>query len=279
MNRSLYIASSGMQAQQFNLDVISNNLANVNTNGFKKSRVDFQSLLYQSIRKPTASDENMGIANPTGVEVGNGVRIVGTVTNFDQGVTEETGNPLDLAVDGRGFFMVHLPNGQVGYTRGGACRVDSEGFLVNSDGYRLLSTTGNTSPQTSATAGGKTLKYIKPDTETLTVNVAPNGEITTEKTTSGTLPALELAVFTNPGALESIGGTTYLANDVTGTLTIGKAGEDGLGLIRSGFLEGSNVKVVEEMIKMIMAQRAYEINSKSIQTADDMMGITNNLKR
>ncbi len=277
MLRSLFISSSGMQAQQFNLDVIANNLANVNTTGFKKSRADFQSLLYQSIRKPLVSES--GTYNPTGVEVGNGVRVAGTVTNFEQGITSETDSVLDLAIEGGGFFMVHLPDGQVGYTRGGAFRIDSQGYLVNTDGFRLLSSQGNVSAKSSVSAGGKTLKYIMPDTDTLTVNVAADGVITTEKTSTGTLPTLELANFTNPSALESVGSTAYVANDVCGKISLGKPAGSGFGSIRAGFLEGSNVKIVEEMVKMIMAQRAYEINSKSVQTADEMMGLTNNLRR
>lgn len=276
MNRSLFVASSGMQAQQLNLDVISNNLANVNTTGFKKSRVDFQSLFYQSLKKPSVASGSG--QNSFGIEVGNGVRVAATKTVFDNGILEETGNSLDLAIEGKGFFMVHLPNGEVGFTRGGAFRLDSEGFLVNPDGCRVMSNQGNTAPEKSVSLGGKELKYIKPDTDTLTVNIAADGTITTEKDTSAP-PILELVKFTNPEGLENIGSTTYVVSDVCGEITIGQPAGDDLGLIRSGFREGSNVQVVEEMVKMIMAQRAYEIGSKSIQTSDEMMGITNNLKR
>jgi flagellar basal-body rod protein FlgG len=277
MNRSLFVASSGMQAQQLNLDVISNNLANVNTTGFKKSRVDFQSLFYQSLKKPVVSNTNG--QNSFGIEVGNGVRVVATKTAFDNGILEETGNTLDLAIEGKGFFMIQLPNGQVGFTRGGAFRLDSEGFLVNPEGCRVISSQGNVSPENSASLGGKELKYIKPDTDTHTVNIGTDGTITTEKDISD-VPILELANFTNPEGLENVGSTTYLATGVCGETIIGQpGGEENLGLIRAGFRENSNVQIVEEMVKMIMAQRAYEIGSKSIQTSDEMMSITNNLKR
>lgn len=276
MIRSLFISSSGMQAQQFNLDVIANNLANVNTTGFKKSRVDFQSLLYQSLRKPVGGTE--GFFNPTGVEVGTGVRVVGTLNDFDQGIPQETENPLDLAIEGKGFFMVALPDGNVGYTRGGNFRIDSEGYLVNSDGFKILSSKGNVAMNESVTVTNKTMKYIKPDTDALTVNFSSDGVITTEKSLSS-LPVLELANFTNPSALESAGATTYIYNDACGKIVIDQPTKSGMGFVRSSFLESSNVKVVEEMVKMIMAQRAYEINSKTIQTADEILSLTNNVKR
>lgn len=276
MNRSLFVASSGMQAQQFNLDVISNNLANVNTTGFKKSSVDFQSLFYQSLKKPVVASTSG--QNSFGVEVGNGVRVAATRTNFSNGIMEETGNNLDLAIEGKGFFMVHLPNGEVGFTRGGAFRLDSEGYLVNPDGCRILTGQGNTSSEKGASLGGKELKYLKPETDNLIVNIAADGTITTEKEISSP-PILELAKFVNPEGLENIGSTTYVVSDACGEVTIGQPAEEDFGLIRAGFREGSNVQVVEEMVKMIMAQRAYEIGSKAIQTSDEMMGITNNLKR
>lgn len=277
MMRSLFSASSGMQAQQFYLDVIANNLANVNTTGFKKSRVDFQSLLYQSVRQPVVSEA--GFFNPTGIEVGNGVRVVGTPVDLEQGFTEETGNELDLAIEGKGYFMVHLPSGEVGYTRAGSFRLDTEGYLVNAAGYRVLSSNGNASPKESVSLEGKSLQYIQPETETNTVNISEDGLVVTELVDGDDAPVIELAYFANPLALESRGGTLFAANEVCGEITIGQPTKDGLGAVHSGFVEGSNVKVVEEMVKMIMAQRAYEINSKSIQTSDDIMGLTNNLKR
>mgnify|MGYP005853421535 CR=1 FL=1 len=279
MMRSLFIASSGMLAQQMNIDVIANNLANVNTTGFKKSRVDFQSLLYQSIRRPVASEN--GFFNPTGTEIGCGVRVAGTLSDFEQGIAQETGNDLDLCLEGRGFFMVALPDGRVGFTRDGAFRIDSEGYLVNSSGFRVLSSRGNAAGGTSLSAGGKTMKYIKPDTDNNTISISMDGTISTEKVAgdSSGAPVLELAVFTNPAALESAGSNIYVANDVCGETTIDQPGNNGMGFVRSGFLEASNVKIVEEMVKMIIAQRAYEINSKSVTTSDEIIGMTNNLKR
>lgn len=277
MIRTLFIASSGMQAQQFNLDVIANNLANVNTTGFKKSRVDFQSLLYQSLRKPVSGSE--GFFNPTGVEVGTGVRVVGTLNDFDQGIPQETENPLDLAIEGRGFFMVHLPDGNVGYTRGGNFRIDSNGYLVNSDGYKVMSSQGNVAIENSVTVASKTMKYIKPDTDALTVNFSTDGVITTEKDLTTALPVLELANFTNPSALESAGATTYIYNDACGKTVVDQPTQSGMGFVRSSFLESSNVKVVEEMVKMIMAQRAYEVSSKTIQAADEILSMTNSIRR
>lgn len=278
MMRSLYTASSGMQAQQTYMDVIANNLSNVNTTGFKKSRVEFQSLLYQSIRRPATSE--VGFFNPTGIEVGNGVRVVGTPLELESGYMEESANPLDLAIQGDGYFMVHTPNGEVGYTRAGNFKLDTEGYLINSSGYRVLSSKGNANPTGgNVTVNGKTMKYIKPDTETKTINISEDGLITTEKVEGANAPAIELATFTNPLALESIGGTLFRANEVVGKITIDQPTKTGLGAVHSGFTEGSNVQIVEEMVKMIMAQRAYEINSKSVQTSDEMMALTNNLKR
>ncbi len=279
MMRSLFIASSGMQAQQMNIDVISNNLANVNTTGFKKSRVDFQSLLYQSIKKPVAAES--GFFSPTGTEVGNGVRVAGTLMDFAQGVVGETGNDLDICIEGKGFFMVELPDGRVGYTRAGAFRINNNGFLVDSNGYPLLSSTGNANSEGALTVEGKTMKYIKPDTDSNDVSIGPDGVISTEKVggdDSGA-PVVELALFANPSALESVGATTYVANAVCGKITVGNPSEGSCGVLQSGFLENSNVVIVEEMVKMIIAQRAYEINSKSISTSDEILSMTNNLKR
>ncbi len=276
MNRSLSIASSGMKAQQLNLDIISNNLANVNTTGFKKSQADFQSLFYQSLQRPVVSPES-GL-NRFGVEVGTGVKVAATKTIFGDGILEQTGNDLDLAIEGRGFFMVELPNGEVGFTRGGSFRIDGQGFIVNPDGCRILSTQGNASPENSLSLGGEELRYLQPDTEELTVNIATDGTITTEKEISSP-PVLELAYFTNPGGLEAVGSTTYVASDACGEVLVGQPAAEGFGVIRSSFLEESNVQIVDEMVKMIMAQRAYEIGSKAIQTSDEMMGLTNNLKR
>lgn len=279
MMRSLFTASSGMLAQQTNIDVISNNLANVNTTGFKKSRVDFQSLLYQALRKPVASEG--GFFNPTGIEVGNGVRVVGTLKDYSEGMIQETGNSLDVCIDGSGFFMIELPDGSVGYTRAGSFQIDSEGYLTNGNGYRLLSSQGNATASSSISVDGKTMKYIKPDTDTNTINISADGTVSTEKVdaTSTSAPVIELATFKNPAALEAIGATIFTANEVAGEVSIDEPTKSNMGALQSGFLESSNVKIVEEMVKMIIAQRAYEINSKSIQTSDEILSMTNNLRR
>jgi flagellar basal-body rod protein FlgG len=268
-----------MLAQQTNIDVISNNLANVNTTGFKKSRADFQSLLYQALRRPVATE---GFFNPTGIEVGNGVRIVGTLKDYSGGMLQETGNDLDIAIEGKGFLMVELPDGTVGYTKDGALRIDSAGYLVNASGYYVLSSKGNQAISGgNITVGGKTMKRILPDTVDNIINIAENGIISTEKVpgTNSSAPVIELANFVNPAALEAKGANIYTANEVAGKVTIDAPLKAGLGSLQSGFLESSNVKIVEEMVKLIIAQRAYEINSKSIQTSDELLGMTNNLRR
>lgn len=279
MMRSLFTASSGMLAQQMNIDVISNNLANVNTAGFKKSRVDFQSLLYQTLQKPVYSSG--GSFNPSGIEIGNGVRVVGTLKDYSGGMIQETGNPLDVCIEGNGFFMVQLPDNTVGYTRAGTFQTDSEGYLVNSSGYRLLSPQGNVWTNMSIAAGGKTLRYIRPETDTNTINIGADGTVSTEKVNganAGT-PVIELASFRNPAALEAIGATLFTANPAAGAVNIDTPAQNNLGTLQCGFIESSNVKIVEEMVKMIIAQRAYEINSKSIQTSDEILSMTNNLRR
>ena len=260
MIRSLYSASSGMKSQQFQLDTIANNLANVNTTGFKKNRVDFQDLLYQQLQVPTAQ-------KPLGMDVGSGVRVAATLTNFEQGILQETGNSLDVAIEGKGFFKVALPNGSIGYTRNGSFRQDEEGNIINSDGYKVLNQ-GNSEIQLPA--------------GTREIQISPNGEIFAVIDGSDTPQSagiLGLASFANPAGLEKLGGSVYLPTGASGNPQEGTAGEQGFGLIRQSFLEGSNVQIVEEMVKMITAQRTYELNSKMIQTTDEIMGLTNNLRR
>jgi len=266
-----------MQAQQINLDVVSNNLANVNTTGFKKSSVDFQSLFYQTIRNSNVSDST-GLNN-FAVEVGNGVKVAATRTAFTTGSIQATGNPMDVAIEGNGFFMVQQANGHVGFTRAGAFRLDHEGYLVNPDGCRLLSSKGNVSPENSTSLNGQELKFIQPDTDELVVTIASDGTVNTEKEVA-TPPIIELAYFTNPDGLAAIGASAYEFTPSCGEAFIGQpAVNEQLGLIRSECLEASNVSIVDEMVKMIMAQRAYEIGSKAIQSSDEMLGITNGLKR
>ena len=262
MLRSLWIAASGMQSQQMNIDVCANNLANVNTAGFKRSRIDFQDLMYQTIRLPGTEAGGGGII-PTGMQLGQGCRPVAIQKIFVQGDYEQTGNELDLAIEGSGFFQVTLPDGETAYTRAGAFKKDSEGRVCTSDGYLI-------SP--SITIPEDTLKIsVEADG---TVSVLQAGQ--SSPTQVGTI---ELATFTNPAGLIAQGKNLYLPSDASGTPITGAAGTSGLGTLAQGYLEMSNVSVVEEMVKMIVGQRAYEINSKAIQAADEMLQVANNVKR
>ena len=261
MNRSLWIAATGMKAQTVNIDVISNNLANVNTSGFKRSRADFQDLIYQTLR-PSGVSSSADSQVPTGIQIGYGTKPVATQKIFMQGDYQATNNELDLAVDGDGFFQILRPNGDIGYTRSGAFKLDSEGRVVSSDGFAL-------EPE------------ITIPSDTVSVNIGMDGTISaflageTEATELGTI---ELTRFIIPAGLKSIGMNLFLLTEASGEPITGTAGEDGFGTISQGYLEMSNVKVVDEMVNMISAQRAYEINSKSIKAADEMLQIANNIK-
>ena len=262
MIRALWTAATGMTCQQLNIDVISNNLANVNTSGFKRSRADFQDLLYQNLRQ-AGSTSSSGNEVPTGIQVGLGARPAAVQKIFLQGDYMQTQGELDLAIEGDGFFQIMQPNGEVAYTRAGSFKLDSEGKIVSSDGSPL-------EPEISI-----------PD-DAINVSVGSDGTISvlqageTEVSEVGTI---ELATFINPAGLKSIGKNLYLPTSSSGDVTTGTAGEDGMGTIAQGYLEMSNVNVVEEMVNMIIAQRAYEINSKAIKTADEMLQIANNLRR
>jgi len=261
MIRSLWIAATGMQAQSFNIDVIANNLANVNTSGYKRSRADFQDLLYQTLR-PSGVPSSADTQVPTGIQIGHGTKPVATQKIFIQGNNQATQNELDMAIEGDGFFQILRPNGDMAYTRSGAFKLDKEGRIVNSDGLPL-------EPE------------IAIPSDAISVNIGYDGTISaflsgeTEATELGTI---ELSRFINPAGLNSIGMNLYLETEASGDPITGIAGEDGLGSISQGYLEMSNVRVVDEMVKMISAQRAYEINSKSIKAADEMLQIANNLK-
>ncbi|ADL13694.1 flagellar basal-body rod protein FlgG [Acetohalobium arabaticum] len=262
MIRSLWTAATGMKAQQLNIDTISNNLANVNTNGFKKSRVNFQDLMYQSLRE-AGTPNNQGSQVPAGIEVGHGVRPAATQKLFAQGSFQQTGNPLDMAIEGDGFFQVVRPNGQVGYTRDGSFKRDSNGRIVTSDGYPLASdiTIPEDTTDVSITAEGRVM--VK----------QPGNEEVTE------VGQIELSRFSNPAGLKSIGRNLFAETPASGGPTVGVPAEDGFGTISQGYLEKGNVKVVEEMTNMIAAQRAYEVNSKAIKASDQMLQQANNLKR
>lgn len=257
MLRALWTAASGMSAQQLNVDTISNNLANVNTTGFKRQRVDYQDLFYQTLREPGTEE-----GSPNGLEVGMGVYPVSTQKIFAGGAMERTDAPLDLAIEGNGFFQVALADGSKAYTRSGTFRLDGDGKIVTPDGYSLQ-------PEMTIPADAQEIV------------VGTNGLVSV-RTTGSTVPTdigtIELASFSNPAGLRSLGHSLYAESPAAGDPVTGTGGLDGMGQIRQGMQERSNVSVVDEMVGMITAQRAYELSAKAIQTADDMIRISNNLR-
>jgi flagellar basal-body rod protein FlgG len=260
MLRSLWTAASGMAAQKQKMDVIANNLANVSTTGFKKSRIDFEDLLYQTLKSPGAETSSGGKI-PTGIQVGMGTREVSTEKIYTQGDPTQTNNSNDLAIDGNGFFKI-INNGNEYYTRAGSFKRDNEGYLVTSSGDRLqpeIAIPSNTSTVTIDSGGN--LTGIGSDGSTVTVS----GKLT-------------LYNFANPAGLLSMGGNKLSKTNSSGEPIEGTPGVDGFGTISQGYLESSNVDVVEEMVDMIASQRAYEISSKSIKASDDMMQIANNIR-
>jgi len=262
MQRALWSAASGMQAQQLQIDTIANNLANVNTNGFKRSRAEFQDLLYETMRPPgSSSSENTQV--PTGIQIGHGTRPVAVSKNFSEGELQMTKNELDLAIEGDGFFQITQPNGDTAYTRAGSFKLDKEGRVVNPDGFLLE-------------------PAITIPTDAISVSVGMDGTVSVLQagnTTPREIGTIQLARFVNPAGLQSIGKNLYLPTDASGQEIAGTAGTANFGTIAQGFLEMSNVSVVDEMVNMITAQRAYETNSKVVQTSDDMLQLANNLKR
>jgi len=262
MIRSLWTAASGMKSQSLNIDVISNNLANVNTTGFKTSRADFQDLLYETLRQAgSSSSDNTTV--PTGIQVGHGSRPVASHKIFSEGDFQQTKNELDMAIEGNGFFQIIQPTGEIAYSRDGAFKMDRDGRIVTSDGFPL-------EPEIT----------IPSDSISLTIGI--DGTVSVLQAGASTpteIGTISLARFVNPAGLHSIGRNLYLPTNASGDAIIGTAGEDGIGTLAQGFLEMSNVSVVDEMVKMITAQRAYEINSKTIQAADDMLQQANNVKR
>ena len=254
MINSLWISKTGMEAQQMQLDVISNNLANVSTNGFKKSHAVFEDLMYQNLRQVGANASEQSTL-PSGLQVGLGVRTVATSRNFAQGNLQQTGNNLDIAIQGNGFFQLTLPDGTIGYTRDGAFQIDNQGRLVTAGGDPV---SGGITIPSNATA----------------VSVAANG--TVSATIPGTtapqaIGTITLASFVNPSGLEPKGQNIYTESAASGQPNAGTAGTNGLGSLMQGFVETSNVNVVQELVTMIQTQRAYEMNSKAIQTSDQML--------
>ncbi|CAM8635020.1 FlgG Flagellar basal body rod protein [Comamonadaceae bacterium] len=254
MINSLWISKTGMEAQQMQLDVISNNLANVSTNGFKKSHAVFEDLMYQNLRQ-VGSNTSEQSTLPTGLQLGLGVRTVATSRSFAQGNLQQSSNNLDVAIQGNGFFQVTMPDGTTGYTRDGAFQVDNTGRMVTSNGLPILN--GITVP---ANATSLAIAQDGNVTATIPGNVAPQP-----------IGTITLASFINPAGLEPKGQNIYAESAASGQPNAGTAGANGLGTLAQGFVETSNVNVVQELVTMIQTQRAYEMNSKAIQTSDQML--------
>jgi flagellar basal-body rod protein FlgG len=263
MIRALYSAASGMTAQQLNVDNIANNLANANTTGYKVRRAQFQDLLYQSMVQPGTSAGQQTVV-PTGLQLGLGTRTASNEIIFTQGEFVSTNNPLDVVIQGRGFFQVRRPTGEIAYTRAGAFHLDRDGNLVTSDGDPL-------EPQIT----------IPPDAQTVTI--AQDGTVSyiqPGQSAAQLAGQMQLAVFQNPAGMNSIGRSLYLPTDASGDAIVGNpGGQEGIGSLLQGYTEQSNVSVVDEFINLIVAQRGYEANSKVVKAADDMYSQINNLTR
>ena len=255
MIRSLWIARTGLDAQQTQLDVISNNLANVSTTGFKRGRAVFEDLLYQTLRQPGAQSSQQ-TQIPTGLQLGTGVRPVSTARIFTQGNIQKTDSTLDVAIQGNGFFQVLLPDGTIGYTRDGSFQKDNQGQIVTADGYPVQ-------------------PNITIPNNALTVSIGSDGTVSiTQAGTAATtqIGSIQLATFINPGGLQSIGQNLFLETAASGTPTPNTPGTNGAGIVNQGYVETSNVNVAEELVTMIQTQRAYELNSKVVSTSDAMLG-------
>ncbi len=262
MMTSLFTAATGMKGQQSQIDTIANNLANVNTNGFKQTRNNFQDLLYSNEIMPGSATSSNTIS-PTGLHKGHGVKLAGTQKVFTQGNLTHTGQDLDISIDGDGFFQVLRPNGSIAYSRDGAWQRDSQGRVVNSDGYPL-------EPEV----------VIPP--EATKIIISQDGQVQIligDDPTPNKIGTVQLAKFINPAGLNPIGKNLFMATAASGISEGSEPGQQGVGLLSQGFLEKSNVSVVDEMVNMIVAQRAYEVNSKSIQTSDNMLQTAVNILR
>ena len=254
MNPAMWISKTGVQAQDAKLQAIANNIANVNTVGFKRDRVVFEDLFYQVERQP-GSPNSVDVQSPSGVQLGTGTRVVGTQKVFTTGHLQTTGQSLDVAIVGRGFLQIELPNGEIAYTRAGQLQVNADGRLVNAEGLPLLPDITIPNNATSITIG-----------EDGTVSVTESGAVEPRQ-----VGQITLVNFVNPTGLLAMGNNLYKETLASGPPTEGTPGEDGLGTLRQGALEGSNVQVVEEMVDMIAAQRTYEMNTKVLSAADDML--------
>jgi flagellar basal-body rod protein FlgG len=249
-----------MEAQQLNLDVISNNLANVNTTGYKRSKIEFQDLLYDTTRSPGA-EQSGGNQLPTGLQIGHGSRAVATSKVFTEGELTATGERLDMAIDGDGFFQVTMPDGTLAYTRDGAMKTSSNGQITTSDGLSVQS------------------GFQPIPVGTTAITISPDGTVSTTSASGTSNFQVQLVRFANPAGLLSVGRNLYTESPASGTPETGTPNQAGFGSLQQGYLEMSNVKVVQEMVNMIVAQRAYEVNSKAVQASDEMMQQSNNLRR
>jgi flagellar basal-body rod protein FlgG len=259
MLRALYSAAAGMESQQMNLDVISNNLANVNTTGYKESKLEFQDLLYQTTRA-AGSQSGGGNELPGSLQIGQGSIPIATERIFTQGDLSQTGGNLDIAIQGSGFFQVQMPDGTLAYTRDGGFKTNAEGQVVTSDGYPVQ---GGFQPVPSGTTN---------------ITISASGAVTYTTASGSTSSQIQLANFNNPGGLQALGHNLYSETTASGTAQLGEPTANGLGELQQGYLELSNVSVVQEMVNLILAQRAYEVNSKAVQAADQMMQDSNNLQ-
>ncbi|HRC26888.1 MAG TPA: flagellar basal-body rod protein FlgG [Alphaproteobacteria bacterium] len=260
--RSLDIGATGMLAQQTNVDVISNNIANMTTAGFKRGRAEFQDLIYQNIVRPGSTSSDVGTLVPSGLQLGLGVKVTSVYHMHEQGPLKVTDNPLDLAVTGEGYFQIELPSGDTAYTRSGSFQLSDTGEIVTAQGYRLLP--GITIPG---------------DAEDITVN--QSGEVLVKMPGQIAMQnqgQIQLATFVNPGGLEAVGDTLFMETEASGAAVVGNPDTENFGPVRQGTIESSNVNVVEEITNLITAQRAYEMNSKIISTSDDMLGTITQLR-
>lgn len=262
MIRALWTAGTGMNVHQANLDVVSNNIANVNTNGYKKSRADFQDLMYQTLRLQGVTSEG-GNQIPTGIQIGHGSMLAAVQKVFLQGDYQMTGNELDLAIEGNGFFQITMPSGDKAYTRAGALKRSSEGRIVTSDGYPLEPNI--TIPQ-----------------NTINVSIEADGTVSAQvqgQSAPQQIGTIELATFQNVAGLKAMGKSLFMETEASGTPVVGRPGDNGMGTTLQGYIEMSNVNIMQEMISLIVGQRAYEVNTKAIQAADEMLQMATSIRR